>query len=120
MEQNFAEQFHVVNYSISEVSADTSEMYPQERQATASVSSFSFSSDQSFGKEEEDPRIPLKDRGRVYHPQSSEKPKKVPSKRRDKATLDRLRVHRCLYPGCGKVYTKSSHLTAHERVHSGG
>ncbi|CAL2047841.1 unnamed protein product [Caenorhabditis brenneri] len=84
----------------------------------ASVSSFSFSSELS-GKDEEDPRIPLKDRGRVYHPQSTEKPKKVPSKRRDKATLDKLRVHRCLYQGCGKIYTKSSHLTAHERVHSG-
>ncbi|CAB04459.2 Kruppel-like factor 2 [Caenorhabditis elegans] len=84
----------------------------------ASVSSYSFSSDLS-GKDEEDPRIPLKDRGRVYHPQSTEKPKKVPSKRRDKATLDRLRVHKCFYQGCGKVYTKSSHLTAHERVHSG-
>ncbi|CAI2352528.1 unnamed protein product [Caenorhabditis sp. 36 PRJEB53466] len=85
----------------------------------ASVSSFSFSSEQSSGRDEEDPRIPLKDRGRVYHPQSTEKPKKVASKRRDKATLDRLRVHKCLYAGCGKVYTKSSHLTAHERVHSG-
>ncbi|CAP26065.2 Protein CBG05624 [Caenorhabditis briggsae] len=84
----------------------------------ASVSSYSYSSDLSV-KEEEDPRIPLKDRGRVYHPQSTEKPKKVPSKRRDKATLDRLRVHKCLYTGCGKIYTKSSHLTAHERVHSG-
>ncbi|EFP00666.1 CRE-KLF-2 protein [Caenorhabditis remanei] len=84
----------------------------------ASVSSYSFSSDLS-GKDEEDPRIPLKDRGRVYHPQSTEKPKKVPSKRRDKETLDRLRVHKCLYQGCGKIYTKSSHLTAHERVHSG-
>lgn len=65
----------------------------------ASVSSYSFSSDQSSGREEEDPRIPMKDRGRVYHPQSTEKPKKQPSKRRDKATLDKLRVHKCLYSG---------------------
>uniref|UniRef100_A0A1I7V2U0 C2H2-type domain-containing protein n=1 Tax=Caenorhabditis tropicalis TaxID=1561998 RepID=A0A1I7V2U0_9PELO len=94
----------------------------------ASVSSYSFTSDLS-GKDEEDPRIPLKDRGRVYHPQSTEKPKKVPSRRRDKATLDRLRVHRCLYegekpypcewPGCSWRFARSDELTRHYRKHTG-
>ncbi|CAI5449944.1 unnamed protein product [Caenorhabditis angaria] len=93
-----------------------------------SVSSLSFSSDLSSSSchsttcsssTEEDPRIPLKDRGRVYHPESTKKEKVRPSRRRDKETLDKLRVHRCEYAGCGKVYTKSSHLTAHRRVHSG-
>ncbi|XP_046977078.1 dendritic arbor reduction protein 1-like [Vanessa cardui] len=46
-------------------------------------------------------------------------PPSVKYNRRNNPELEKRRVHHCDFIGCTKVYTKSSHLKAHQRIHTG-
>ncbi|KIH65601.1 zinc finger, C2H2 type [Ancylostoma duodenale] len=65
-------------------------------------------------------RLPPHIESKVYFPPSSLNPLHfLKTGKRDRIALEKRRVHRCEQPGCNKVYTKSSHLKAHQRIHTG-
>ncbi|XP_053556251.1 Krueppel-like factor 3 [Bombina bombina] len=55
----------------------------------------------------------------LNHPSVIVQPGKRPLPVESPETQRKRRIHRCDYDGCNKVYTKSSHLKAHRRTHTG-
>ncbi|XP_075705691.1 Krueppel-like factor 3 [Rhinoderma darwinii] len=54
-----------------------------------------------------------------HHPSVIVHPGKRPLPVESPETQRKRRIHRCDYDGCNKIYTKSSHLKAHRRTHTG-
>ncbi|XP_018400363.1 PREDICTED: Krueppel-like factor 5 [Cyphomyrmex costatus] len=67
------------------------------------------------------PPPPYPQPGPILNPAHRIQPSSMTSKfnRRNNPELEKRRVHHCDFIGCTKVYTKSSHLKAHQRIHTG-
>ncbi|KMQ97764.1 krueppel-like factor protein [Lasius niger] len=67
------------------------------------------------------PPPPYPQPGPILNPAHRIQPQSMSSKfnRRNNPELEKRRVHHCDFIGCTKVYTKSSHLKAHQRIHTG-
>ncbi|KAJ8963014.1 hypothetical protein NQ317_011235 [Molorchus minor] len=55
----------------------------------------------------------------IPHPVKSNNNNVYEESRIPDVTIRRRKIHRCDVAGCHKVYTKSSHLKAHKRTHTG-
>ena len=98
-------------YTGSQVTETMARHTPPPPYTNTSYSSFSPCSSSSASLS---PPIAVSSRSEI-----SSSPVKNKYNRRNNPELEKRRTHHCDFLGCTKVYTKSSHLKAHQRIHTG-